>query len=218
MKLLTTILTLVFSASASFAATYNLFDHDSAANQATYDYGLRMEGAPDSGAADYWSFETLGGASLATMVVDFGGGTASITGSMRHNLDNSLWTLNVAMTRAEAIAGTSDGSFGATSYTATLTDGNILYDIVGKSKDVNGTSYEWTLFLSDPGGNTDWRAPNITAGWLSSLDGGKTMFSGGTNDFIAQVEAVPLPAGVVLILTGFGALGVGGLRKRKAKS
>ena len=225
MRLFLITLALVFSASTAMSASmYALFDHDEGGEADNFDYGLRMEDIAGNAVGSYWSFEDANGQSLATLTVDIAGQTASISGSMRYNdadaddTNDEIWSLTATMTGVEAIAGLADGSFGAADYEATLTnsDNSITYDILGKSKDVNGVDYEWTLFLSDPGGNADWRAPNITAGWLSSRNGGQnTAMLSGTNDFIAQVEAVPLPAGMLLMLTGVGALAV---RSRKRKS
>lgn len=193
-------------AMAAGAAAYDLYDHPSGQYAATQDYGLRLDGhATDK----FFSFEDTSGNSLARLTVDFGSGTAGITGQMRNNSDNSIWTLMVSMTGVAALDGI--GSFGATDYTASLSNGGgTTYNLDGKAKDINGVGYEWTLFLQNLGGNTDWRGPNITAGWVGASNG--QMLSG-TNDFIGTVVPVPLPAGAVLLLTGLGALGVARRRR-----
>ena len=111
--------------------------------------------------------------------------------------------------------GAGAGSFGAASYTGTLTNaGNtVIHDLIGKGKAVKGGVYEWTMFFQDPGSGADWRAPNISAGWVSSIDGGTTMLTGGANDFLAMVAPVPVPAAGLLLLGAFGGLAV--LRRRK---
>ncbi|MEO1612666.1 MAG: VPLPA-CTERM sorting domain-containing protein [Pseudomonadota bacterium] len=194
-------------ASAATAATYNLHDHRAGGLASQFDYGLRLDALTDPRtAASFWSFETEQDESLARLIVDIDAGTASAFGKMRNNDDNALWDLSLAMTGVSAIG--TDGSFGATAYTGTLTKGTETLDIIGKQKNVNGTDFAWTLFLSDPGGNADFRGPNIAAGWVLSVDGGTTMLSGGANDFLAEVQVVPLPAGILLLLTGVGVLGV----------
>ena len=205
------------SAMMAEAAAYDLYDHPDRGVPSEY-YGLRLDGFGDR----FFSFEDASGNSLARMFVDFGtgsgDGTASITGQMREN-DGSVWDLSVAMTGVTALDGL--GSFGALEYTATLTnvaDNTDVLNIDGKGKDVrregenSGISYEWTLFLQDLGGNTDWRAPNVTAGWVMSVNGQQPTAT--PNDFLATVVPVPLPAGGLLLLTAIGAIGVA--RRRKA--
>lgn len=199
------------------AATYALFDHRAGGNVGSYDYGLRLDTLGANQAASYWSFETTDDKSLAKMTIDIGAGTGSVTGQMRSNDGDTLWDLNITMTGVVSLAslGAGNKSFGATGYTGTLTDGSTTYDLVGKGKNVGGTAYHWTYFSKQPTVGSDWRAPNITAGWVSSLDGGTSMI-GGTNDFIAEVSAVPLPAGAVLLLTALGGIGV--MRRKRKQS
>lgn len=191
------------------AAAYNIFDHPKGGNAGTYDYGLRMEAAPGSGAADYWSFETKGGMSRVVLDVDVAGGTGTVQGTMRHNLDQSDWKLDLTLSGVVSLAGIGAGadSFGAKKWAGTLTNGSIVYKLLGKAKDVKGTGYEWTYFSKDPGGNTDWRGPNISAGWVGSLDGGQSM-TRGTNDFIGTMSPVPVPAAGLMLLSALGLLGL----------
>ncbi|MEL7465208.1 MAG: VPLPA-CTERM sorting domain-containing protein [Pseudomonadota bacterium] len=198
------------SASAANAALYNLHDHRAGGLASQFEYGLRLDARSNPRtAADFWSFETEDDVSLAKLNVNVGAGTGFVTGQMRNNDDDALWDLSLALTGISAIG--TDGSFGATGYTGTLTNGTETLDILGKQKTSIG--FAWTLFLSDPsthfpGVNTDFRAPNIAAGWVASIDGGASMLSGGANDFLAEVSVVPLPAGLVLLLTGVGVLGI----------
>ena len=197
-------LALGLAASAASAASYNLFDHALGGLASKYDYGLRLDALnTGSRASEFWSFEDAADNSMAKLRVDIAGGTGEITGQMRNNDDQALWDLNLTLSGVTAIG--TDGSFGADSYKGTLTNGSMMLDIIGKARNVNGTHYAWTLLLSDPHGNSDFRAPNISAGWVASVDGGASMLRGGANDFIAMVN-VPLPAGAVLLLTGLGAL------------
>lgn len=222
MRVLASVVALCIGASAASAASYKMFDHDAGGNAGSYDYGLRMEGAPGSGASDYWSFEDLAGSSTVTLSVDVAGGSGSVFGTMRHNEDDSDWDLNLNLTGVTSLAGIGAGaeSFGALAYSGTLSNGTTTYNLVGKGKNVKGTSYQWTYFTEDPGG-VDWRAPNISAGWVSSLDGGTSMFNSGTNDFIGEMVSVPggplapvpLPAAGWLMVGGLAAFGM--VRRRK---
>lgn len=215
MKIVASFFALVLGATVASAASYQVFDHPEGAKSSSYDYGLRMESAPGSGAADYWSFQDLSGKSTVVLSVDVAGGTGTVSGTMRHNLDNSVWNLSLTLVGVTSLSGIGAGadSFGAISYNGTLSSGAVTYDLLGKGKSVGGTSYEWTYFSSDPGGATDWRVPNITAGWVGSLDGGATMTSG-TNDFIGVLAPIPVPAAGFLLLSGFVALGLTRRRKR----
>lgn len=208
MKLFATVVAFVLGASMASAATYNIFDHPRGGNASSYDYGLRLESAPGSGAADYWSFETSAGASRVVMDVDVAGGHGTIKGLMRHNLDQSNWTLDLTLNGVVSLAGIGAGadSFGAATWSGTLSNGSVTYDLLGKGKNVKGTSYQWTYFSQNPGG-VDWRGPNISAGWVASLDGGKSMTSG-TNDFIGKVSPVPVPAAGLMLLSALGLLGL----------
>jgi len=226
MKLITSLAALILSAGVASATTYDLFDHPAGGNVGSYDYGLRMETAPGGGASDYWSFEDIAGTSMVELTVDVGvSTTGSVSGTMRHNLDNSNWTLDLTLTGVTSLAGIGAGagadSFGATGYTGTLSnsDNSITYNLIGKGKDVYGTSYQWTYFSEDPGG-VDWRGPNISAGWVGSLDGGSSMTSG-VNDFIGFMEpqpnntsTVPIPAGGLLLMSALGAFGLARRRRR----
>ena len=127
---------------------------------------------------------------------------------MRHNLDQSNWTLDLTLNGVVSLAGIGAGadSFGAATWSGTLSNGSVTYDLLGKGKNVKGTSYQWTYFSQNPGG-VDWRGPNISAGWVASLDGGKSMTSG-TNDFIGKVSPVPVPAAGLMLLSALGLLGL----------
>ncbi|MEX0281757.1 MAG: hypothetical protein AB3N13_11300 [Arenibacterium sp.] len=213
MKLFATVVALVFGASMASAAAYNMFDHPKGGKASSYDYGLRMEAAPGSGADDYWSFETTAGKSRVVLDVNIADGTGTVSGLMRHNKDDSDWILDLTLTGVVSLAGIGAGadSFGATKWSGTLSKGSTVYNLLGKAKDIKGTGYEWTYFSQDPGGE-DWRAPNISAGWVGSLDGGASM-TRGTNDFIGTMSPVPIPAAGLMLLSALGLLG---LRRRFA--
>lgn len=224
MRFLASVIALIFGASVASAASYQMFDHPSGAKASSYDYGLRLEYVAGNSAGSYWSFEDLSNNSMVTLDVDVAGGTGSVSGSMRYNLDDSIWTLDLAMTGVTSLASIGAGadSFGATTYSGTLSNGTTTYALGGKAKDVKGTGYQWTYFSSDPGdagGSTDFRGPNISAGWIGSVNGNTTMNTG-TNDFIGTMVAaptpVPVPATGLLLLSSFAAFGF--MRRRRAKA
>ena len=213
------------TAASAVSMTYAIFDHDRAAVGAQ-NYGLRLDGllgGLNPNAAEFWSFEDMAGNSKVKLTVDVANGTGSVAGQMRRNSDNSIWDLALTLTGVVSFAGNGAAandidaganSFGATDWFGTLT-GAVVFDLIGKDKNINGVDYQWTFFEQNPSVGGDFRVPNISAGWVSTVDGGSSMLNG-TNDFIGQMQVVPLPASVLLLLSGLGGLGVLARRRRAA--
>lgn len=229
------------SASGAIAATYtyDVYDHSNGgqANAPDYmDYGLRLDtlyGKSDE--RSFWSFEDMDDQpndirnnSLARLKVDTGAGTASLSGQMRYNFDDSLWDVTVNYTGISVLSGAgATASFGATTMMGTLTNGMTTYELVGKKKP-NGGIFDFTLAFESglkEGANdigVSYRVgplneTSTAAGWVSSIDGGQTMTTG-TNDFLYTVELapVPLPAAGWMLLAGVGGMLTFGSRRKKS--
>ncbi len=217
MKLVSALVAFALSTGVAAAATFNVFDHpEGNQTQNGREYGLRLEWVAGNVPESYWSFEDGSGNSQVKLSVDLGTGTGSVGGMMRRNSDSSLWTLSLTLEDVVSLAGigAGAGSFGAGNFFGTLTNGVTTYQLDGKGRDVGVESYDWTYFSQNPGDGADFRLPNITAGWIGSVNGSSTM-SRGTNDFIGVLAPVPVPAAGFLLV---GALGALGLARRKRRS
>ncbi len=222
MKLVSALVAFALSTGVAAAATFNVFDHpEGNQTQNGREYGLRLEWVAGNDPQSYWSFEDGSGNSQVKLSIDLVGGTGSVSGVMRRNSDNSLWKLSLTLEDVVSLAGTGAGadSFGAGNFFGTLMGGDTTYQLDGKGRavgdgsDVGDGTYDWTYFSQNPGDGADFRLPNITAGWIGSVNGSSTM-SRGTNDFIGVLAPVPVPAAGFLLVGALGALGLARRRRR----
>lgn len=188
--------------------TYNLFDHPLGAKAASYDYGLRLDAV-----GKFFSFETGtgSGVSLAQLTYNDMTNTASITGQMRDNFDDSLWDISFSLTGTVDIP---TGYFTTNALgTGSITDGlATTYNLTGKSR--GDASF---LFGINLGGKN---YPGLDgAGWVT-IDGlcgpGTNTGCSGANDFLFTAAPIPVPAALPLALLAFASLGAMRLRRRHA--
>ena len=199
MKLLASIVALCIGASAATAATYTyqLADHPDGSQQASYDYGLRLDGP-----GLYYTFKN-GNASLIYDDVNL---TATITGNVNQSTPVDQ-TSPVDTAISYSMSGIADAGGGF--FTSTGGSGSVGATALTGKQATSGLAF---LFLDD-----GHRLPGPTGisgrGWINYS---------GTNDFlftatltsVDPTPPVPLPAAGWLLITGFAALGFSRRRNR----
>lgn len=181
---------------------YFFSDHPNGALNS--DYGLRLDILdPPSGVGPTFS-TTLGGASVVLRWD--GSGTATITGTVFNNETGNLWSIRHVLTGVTA---------SGTGFVAT--GGVMTVNVADEDQTLYGASV-YTFYSVPAGGNAfvaqgdDHRCnttpdcgPLVARGWLNIEGNGVDSNDGSTDDWLVQIQPVPLPAAVWLLL---GALGV----------
>ncbi|MEM8838973.1 MAG: hypothetical protein AAGE89_12835 [Pseudomonadota bacterium] len=211
MRLLVSLLLLVFASTAASATTYKfkLFDHGFGSQGSNY--GLRADelGADLGFDPTTFSVSTNGG-SLHLTVTDGPDPTAIIDGQVSRNDGGGVYDISYALSGITLLG---DGAFTATGGSGTISGtptsptnpAPFSFDFDGK-QDKNGFA---TIFKFDghrlPGDSTT----GVLRGWIIDTD------RPCCNDFLVRVEAVPLPAPLALLLAGIAGLGFAASRRKK---
>ena len=208
---------------ASAATIYNLFDH-SDGNRSDgpeyFEYGLRLDSVGGANNPNsFWSFESSddgnaqlpASSSLATLSVDFARDAASISGQLRNNGTGELWTIDYSLSGLTILDGTLLGdagvgtSFGAVSGAGSLINSDSSVSIALDGLLDSRDEFAFTLaFESGLGDGISFRSgplgeTNTAGGWIDAP---------GTNDFLATVSPVPLPAAGWMLLSALSGLGL----------
>ena len=204
-KLLFILLLNILVIPASFASTitpgvYEFFDHPDGALSSFGPYGLRLDfldkNFPGKGKKGPTFSVELGGASV---FLDWDGvGSASISGTIYHNVTGDLWTVEHVL---EDITLQGDGGFTAASGDMTLTDPfNTVY-IIESKQNGDGDAFIFAADNHRCDGYSDC-GPINARGWLNNH---------GTNDWLVQATLIPIPAALPMFL--FGLMSLLGIRK-----
>ncbi|MEM7540351.1 MAG: hypothetical protein AAF384_02070 [Pseudomonadota bacterium] len=204
---------LLFSLCASFhgeAATisYRLLDHPGGSQSAPgSEYGLRLDTLISDGLGPLFSVQN-GGAQVL-LIWDQDNDTATITGTIYDNANNTLW--NVVHRMVNVV--TAGGGFIADAGTMNLSGpNNQNYEFVGK-QDGSGVAF---AFLDDSHrcyGANDC-GPFVGRGWLSRASGATQ----GINDWLVQAVLVPIPGPLVLLSSGLLLLALRPLRNNRSSA
>ena len=219
MKRVLAVFAMLILASQAYAVTftYDLNDHPDGAKAGTYGYGLRMDGAP--GGAKFFSFDSFG-TEVATvkLYIDTDADYALIQGEILENDAAgyvSTWKLSYEMTGI-TIDDPLTGFFTATSGSGFIQQGADVIKFMGKTRS-SGEAH----FFDDNhrlGGHTGYDFAG--AGWIGGGD-----LSMATNDFLYTATLdpggpgnppppIPIPASGLLLLAGFGAMGLMKARRK----
>ena len=178
---------------------YQLLDHpDGQLVSSQGPYGLRLDGLiPPSGNGPTFSVETNG----ARVLLDWdGSGTATIVGQLWNNYENNLWSVEHILTGISLVGG-SQGGFEATAGSMLLTDpDNVQYTFLSKQDD-HGIAFYALGNSHRCNGHTDC-GPLTADGWLEPHTN-----DGNFNDWLVQLNPVPVPAAVWLFLSALFVLG-----------
>lgn len=172
---------------------YRLLDHGGGGLGP--DYGLRVDYLGLSN--NTFSVEKSGAS--VRLVFDDVAKTASINGQVSHNGAGGLFDLTYTLSGIQNLSGggfTAAGGSGNLSGMAPGTPVNL--DFAGKQ---NGSSIASILAFDGHRINND-SSTGVFRGWIVDKD------RPCCNDFLVQVTPVPLPATLVLFLTGIAGLGV----------
>ncbi len=187
------------SAAAVTPGVYQLLDHpDGQLVSSQGPYGLRLDDLiPPAGNGPTFSTEING----ARVLLDWNGGnSATISGLLWHNLENTLWSVEHVLTGISIVPGP-NGGFEATAGNMTLTDpNNVQYTFLSK-QDNQGVAFYALGDNHRCSGYTDC-GPLTANGWLEPVT-----YDGNYNDWLVQLNPVPVPAAAWLFLSALVVLG-----------
>ncbi|MDW3094069.1 MAG: PEP-CTERM sorting domain-containing protein [Gammaproteobacteria bacterium] len=171
---------------------YLLLDHPDGAlfKSDGVPYGLRLDdqanfGTGGNGSVGAKTFSTQ--ANGVSAILDWDGGTtATITGTLNRNSNDSVWDVVYTLTGVSAVAG-ANGGFVATAGSGTLTNGSDQIILAG----VLDGSDVFRAF--GDGHRLPGNSEQVARGWLSP--------NGSTNDWLVQLTPVPVPAALPLLIS-----------------